>query len=223
MPSEEEGCSIMTKPKPRPRAPDGNPYPPPIVAVSQEEQLPWGFGWAAAEERARDRSIVHALRLDPASQWTARGNAPFYLVSANLHTADYWLVGPDGPRDGFAAVERKERDLASTLTTHHDRFIEECDRLRSFYSPLIVCSQSVEVFLDRNARHAASMLGTMMVIASRYRIPFMPLPNRSLAERFAGDFLRDCWERALAVDEGWLKWAREWQAGEDAKRSTVAA
>lgn len=75
-------------------APDGARWPSPFVAVSQEEQRPWLFGWHAYADRATDRSIVASSEVDTGSAVVKKYGAPFHLVSANLATADYQLVGP---------------------------------------------------------------------------------------------------------------------------------
>ncbi len=181
----------------------------PIVAVSQEEQRPWTMGRHAYADRATDRSLVTSDVTDPSSASFRKDGEPFSLVSANLQTADYWLVGPDGPRDGFVAIERKERDLAGSLTTEHARFDEELDRLRSFHNPLIIASCSTEALLSRYPQHEASFVGSLSVVAARYRIPIFFLPDRSLAERFAARFLLECWQAWLTADPLVLAWARE--------------
>lgn len=201
----------------RVNAPDGLPWPTPIVAVSQEEQRPWTFGWHAYADRATDRSRVASDVPDPSSVIVRKYGAPFHLMSANLPTADYWLVGPDGPRDGFVGIERKERDLAVSLTTEHARFDAELDRLRIFTNPLIVTSCSTEALLERHPQHEASFVGSLAVIAARYRIPVLFMPSREMAERAAARFLIECWQAWLTADPLVLSWARE----EERRRGVV--
>lgn len=190
-------------------ASDGARWPMPIVAVSKEEVRPWLFGWHAYADRASDRSVVASDVRDPESPIVRKYGEPFHVVSANLHTADYWLVGPDGPRDGFVGIERKEKDLASSLTTEHARFDEELDRLRVFNNPLIVASCSTEALLEKHPQHEASFVGSLAVIAARYRIPALFMPSRAMAERFAARFLWECWQAWLTADPLVLAWARE--------------
>jgi hypothetical protein len=218
-------------------APDGARWPSPIVAVSQEEQKPFLFGWHGYDKRATDRSIVASDVTDPSSVITRKyGPAAFHLESANLHTGDYWLVGPDGPRDGFVCIERKERDLASSLTTQMPRFKEELERMRSFHNPLIVASCTFEDLMARECPqcaatnpphakfcnqcacsvesvspgpHEAAFIGGISAIATRGRIPFLPLASREMAERVAAWFLIECWQAWLAADPLVLAWARE--------------
>lgn len=190
-------------------APDGLRWPVPIVAVSQEEQRPWLMGRHAYADRATDRSLVTSDVIDPGSAIVRKYGEPFTLVSANLPTADYWLVGPRGPVPGFVGIERKERDLAGSLTTEHERFFEELERLRDFHNPMIICSGSFEALLARTPQHEASFIGSLSVIAARYRIPMYLLPSREMGERFAARFLWECWQSWLTADPLVLSWARD--------------
>lgn len=193
-------------------AADGIRWPSPIVAVSKEEQRPWCFGWHAYADRTTDRSIVASSEADANSPTVARFGEPFALESHDLHTADYWLMGPDGPIDGFVGIERKERDLASSLTAEMGRFKEECDRLRTFTNPLIVTSCTLEDLCSAHPRHEPAFVGGMAAIAARYRIPIVPMPDRAWAERFAASFLVECWRAMLTANPHVLEWAREQEA-----------
>ena len=129
-------------------APDGLRWPLPIVAVDKSEARPFTFGWHPYADRMTDRSIVASSEVNHASPIVQKYGHPFHLVSAELPTADYWLVGPQGPVAGFVGIERKERDLASSLTAEMPRFKEECDRLRDFTNPIIITSCSLEALLS---------------------------------------------------------------------------
>ena len=190
-------------------APDGIRWPMPIVAVSQGEQNPWTFGRYAYADRAADRSLVTSDVTDPRSAIVRKYGEPFTLVSADLKTADYQFMGPTGPVDGFVGLERKEKDLAGSLTTDHARFFEELDRLRDFTNPAVICSCSFEALLSRGPQHEASFVGSLAVIAARYRIPVFMLPDREMAERFAARMLVEWWQSWLAVSPDVLAWARE--------------
>lgn len=190
-------------------APDGLRWPMPIVAIDKSEARPWTLGWHAYADRAADRSVVASDVPDATSPIVRKYGAPFHLLSAELPTADYWLVGPDGPVPGFVGVERKERDLASSLTAEMPRFKEECDRLRSFTNPLIVTSCTLEDLISRTPQHEPAFVGGLSVIAARYRIPVIMCADRGMAERFAARFLWECWQSWLAVSPDVLAWARE--------------
>lgn len=189
-------------------APDGARWPAPMVAVDKSEARPWTFGHYAYANRAADRSIVAADEVDERST-VARKYGAFHLVSAELPTGDYWLMGPDGPRDGFVCVERKERDDAASLTAEMGRFKEECDRMRTFTNPLIVTSRTLEDLCSASPQHEPAFIGGIAVIAARYRIPLIPCSGREMAERFAARFLVECWQSWLGADPLVLAWARE--------------
>lgn len=190
-------------------APDGLPWPMPVVAVDKSEARPWTFGWYPYANRQADRSIVASSEVNATCPIVQRYRAPFHLLSAELPTADYWLVGPQGPVPGFVGVERKERDLASSLTAEMGRFKEECDRLRTFTNPLIVTSCTLEDLVSRTPQHEPAFVGGIAVIAARYRIPLIPCASRDMAERFAARFLWEAWQSWLAVSPDVLAWARE--------------
>lgn len=193
-------------------APDGIRWPSPMVAVDKAEARPWCFGWHPYADRLADRSIVASSEVDARSSTVARFEEPFALESHDLPTADYWLVGPEGPIDGFMAIERKERDDASSLTAEMTRFKEECDRLRTFHNPLIITSRTLEDLTLSNPKHEAAFIGGIAVICARYRIPIIPCADRAMAERFAARFIVECWQGMLAVNPEWLVWAREREA-----------
>ena len=194
-------------------APDGlRGWPSPFVAVDNSEARPWTFGWHAYANRMTDRSIVASSEIDTNSPIVRKYGAPFHLLSAELPTADYWLVGPQGPVPGFVGVERKERDLASSLTAEMPRFKEECDRLRTFTNPLIVTSCTLEDLVARAPQHEPAFIGGIAVIAARYRIPLIPCADREMAERFAARFLWEVWQSWLAVSPDVLRWARAEEA-----------
>jgi ERCC4-type nuclease len=156
-----------------------------------------------------DRSIVASSEVNPASPIVQKYGHPFHLVSAELPTADYWLVGPQGPVAGFVGIERKERDLASSLTAEMPRFKEECDRLRTFTNPAIVTSSTLASLINGSPQHEAAFVGGLAVIAARYRIPVIMCADRGMAERFAARMLVEWWQSWLAVNPDVLAWARE--------------
>jgi hypothetical protein len=190
-------------------APDGLRWPAPIVAVSQEEQRPWTFGWHPYANRQADRSIVASDVPDDESITWQKHKTRFHLVSANLPTADYWLVGPDGPLDRFVGIERKENDFGSSFTADMPRFKEECERLRDFYHPAIVTSCTWEALKRKFPQHEAAFLGGAAMISSRFRIPIFPCADRRSAEAFAGWMLLEHWQAYLIANPVALAWARE--------------
>lgn len=204
-------------------APDGIRFPAPMVAVDKSEARPWTFGWYPYANRMADRSIVASDTPDRSSAIFAKYREPFYLASHELKTGDYQLLGPDGPRDGFVAVERKERDLASSLTAEMGRFKEECDRLRDFHNPLIITSCTLSDLLSAHPQHEPAFVGGIAMIAARYRIPIISHPDRAMAERFAAWFLLECWQAWLMADPLVLAWAREDERRRGIERSQKRA
>lgn len=206
------GCAVMGK---RDKAPDGESWPIPWVAVDTAEQRPWTFGTHGLNHD--DRTMVGSRVPDPSSLVTALLNGPFATVRANLHTADYWLLGPDadgvvGPVDGWVAIERKERDLVGSLSADRVRFMAEMERLSAFKYPCIIASTPVhDVTGGRNGRSGVpvqSLIGTLLSIATDYRIQVWMMPNRSEAEYAAAWVLRRTWRRWLVEDESGKRLAR---------------
>lgn len=153
------------------KAPDGAAWPVPWIAVDTAEQRPFTFGACPLVED--DRSRVGANVGDPKSLVTTLLNGPFGAKRANLHTADYWLLGPDadgnvGPVDGEIGVERKGfGDLCGSLTAGHDRFIAEMDRLAPFKTPLVIVEGPIEALLGARSELVEALDLALSLLSDR--------------------------------------------------------
>ncbi len=139
----------MSKPSST-KGPDGKPWPLPRVAVDTAEQLQWAFGYCPAPRLQEGaRGPVHHGKVAESSLVNELLDGPWHCERANLFTADYQLLGPDGlPIDGLVAVERKSfGDLVGSLTKGRETFMAEMERLGKFRFPLVVVEAPIEALI----------------------------------------------------------------------------
>lgn len=203
----------------RAKAPDGKPWPKPFVAVDSSEQTPLAFGHVPAmwEESAP----VHYGQIDERRRPLfdrLKSRYPWRCERANLGEGDYQLVDPrtGTPIPRWCAVETKRADLVASLTVGHDRLEAEMARLAPYAFPALVASCSVERLVGadgpdgiplRQPRAAegreVSLIGSMLALSRRYRIPWYPMPTVEIAEYTVAWLLLDAWRTWLVtVPEG---------------------
>lgn len=204
----------------RTKAPDGLAWPLPRIAVDTREQTPWTFGFYPNAD-PDDRTVVHSGRVDPSSLVNTMLGGPWVSTRASLHTGDYWLTDYSGnPLDGVCVVERKERDLESSLTWGHDRLEEECGRMAMFQRRTLVMSCTLDVVFNRDRSkgrtNVQSIVGVLLALTSRNNIVYHPMPDRRRAEYMAAWTLRDAWRTWLVQDSGRLAEVRRIEALERA-------
>jgi len=195
------------------KAPDGLPWPLPRIAVDTSEQRPWAFGYVPAPWT--EGAPVHFGKLAKESLVNERLGGPWHCERANLREGDYQLLGVDGkPIPLWSVVERKERDLVSSLTSGRDRLEAEMERLKGYRDPVLIASMSTEALLSgRGDRHTAgkewALIGTLISWSRRYRIPMHLMADRTWAEYAGARHLLGSWREWLTGDLARLALVRE--------------
>lgn len=204
------------------KASDGKPYPLPRILVSRREQRPHAFGWQpVAQPEEGPRVALHTGRPLAASLVTRELGGPlpcdWTAEGAPMLTADYTLRHPEHGRamDELILIERKSRDLASSLTHGHDRLLAECKRMAGArFKYLIADSTSDDLIEGRCGcgTRVKAMVHCLESIAMKHDVQVRLYKGAAWAEYVTALVLQRAWRGYLETHPESLRCARASEA-----------
>lgn len=138
-------------------------------------------------------NLLPTVLIDSREQRPLRIEA-FPTRTATLPTADYSILGFEGPECLGFAVERKSLDdLAGSLGRERDRFMREVERLRTYrFSAILIegWRQDVEAHRYRSEMAPAAILESLSAIETRTPIKVAFAGDASGAARILESWVR---------------------------------
>lgn len=176
-------------------------FPHPKIIVDTREQRPFLFGWLPPPPVVPE---LHVGEIDSGSAVVTELGGPWEIERGTVPVGDYALAPQDGypPLDPYLVfLERKGRDIVSSLSADRERFMRELDKAALYTFKAIVVEFPMAYLTEERFReggHATrvtvtSLLGSLISIATDRQIQVWMCTTRREAEFVAAWTLRRAW------------------------------